>query len=225
MKKILTIGIILITANLFSQRIIDKEVGEFNEIKVFDLIEVNLIKSDENRILIKGDNVDDIKFVNKDGKLKLRMELEKKFQGEDTLIEVYYTDLDIIDGNEGATIVCNEQIEQDRIELRAQEGSKIKIGMDVENVDIRAVTGGIIEASGIATNQVIVLNTGGVFEGKELKTQVSSVKISAGGEAELYASEKVDINVRAGGDVYVYGNPRDVNKSTLAGGRIYIKDF
>lgn len=224
MKNILTLCLFFITLNAVSQRTIDKEVGEFNKIKVFDLIEVNLIKSDENRILIKGDNVYDIKFVNKDGVLKLRMELEKKFRGEDTLIEVYYTDLDIIDGNEGAKIVCNELIAQNSIELRAQEGARIKIGMDVENVDVRAVTGGIIEASGIATNQVIVLNTGGIFEGRDLKTQVASVKISAGGEAELHASEKVDINVKAGGDVYVYGNPREVNKNTLAGGRIFIKD-
>ena len=225
MKKLITLCFILVVANAFSQRIIDKDVGEFNEIKVFDLIEVNLIKSDENRILIKGDNVYDIKFTNKNGTLKLRMQLEKKFQGEDTLIEVYYTDLDIIDSNEGAKIVCNELVEQDHIELRAQEGAQIKIGMDVENVDIRAVTGGIVEASGLAKNQVIVLNTGGIFEGRELKTEVASIKISAGGEAELYASEKVDINVRAGGDVYVYGNPEEVNKNTLAGGRIFIKDY
>jgi hypothetical protein len=152
------------------------------------------------------------------------MELDKKFQGEDTFVEVYYTDLRIIDGNEGAKIVCNELIEKEKIEIRAQEGSHIKIGMDVKDVEMKAVTGGIIEASGLAKNQIIVLNTGGVFEGRELLTEVASVKISAGGEAELYVSEKVDINVKAGGDVYVYGNPKDVNKTTLAGGRIVFKN-
>ena len=224
MKKLLTFSLLLISALSFAQRIVDKEVGEFREIKVFDLIEVNLIKSNENRILIKGDNVDDIKFVNKDGILKLRMQFEKKFRGEDTFIEVHYTDLSVIDGNEGAKIVCNETVIQNRIELRTQEGAQIRIGMEVENVDIRAVTGGIIEASGKATNQFIVINTGGIFEGKELRTEEASVKISAGGEAELFVSEKVDINVKAGGDVYVYGNPREVNKNTFAGGRIYIQD-
>lgn len=224
MEKIFTLCLAFVTLTAFSQRIIDKKVGDFNEIKVFDLIEVNLIKSDENRILIKGDNVHDIKWANKNGTLKLRMQLEKKFRGEDTLIEVYYTNLDIIDGNEGAKIVCNELVEKESIELRAQEGAKIKIGMDVKNVDIRAVTGGIIEASGLAKSQFIVLNTGGVFEGKELRTEVASIKISAGGEAELYVSDTVDINVKAGGDVYVYGNPRQVNKNILAGGRVYIKD-
>lgn len=224
MKQIITICLALITISAFSQRTIDKDVGEFNEIKVFDLIEVNMIQSDENRISIKGRNVDDIKWTNKEGTLKLRMELEKKFHGEDTFIEVYYTDVDVIDANEGAKITCNEMVKKNKLELRAQEGATIHVGMDVTVVDVRAVTGGIIEASGLAENQSIVLNTGGIFEGSDLRSQISDVKISAGGEAEVFASERVDINVRAGGDVVVYGQPKEVNKSTFVGGRIRIVD-
>ncbi|MCP4976583.1 MAG: DUF2807 domain-containing protein, partial [Maribacter sp.] len=123
-----------------------------------------------------------------------------------------------------AKIVCNELIKQDHLEIRTQEGAQIKAGLDVVNLDVRAVTGGIVEVSGLAENQWIVLNTGGIFEGRELKTSNTEIKITAAGEAEIFASNKVDINVKAGGDVYVYGNPRSVNKKTLAGGRVYIKD-
>ena len=224
MKRILFLFAAIISLTASAQRMIDKEVGDFNKIKVFDLIEVNLIKSDENRITIKGENVYDIKVVNDDGVLKLRMQLEKKFTGEDTFIEVFYKHLDIIDGNEGAKIVCNELIKQDHLEIRTQEGAQIKAGLDVVNLDVRAVTGGIVEVSGLAENQWVVLNTGGIFEGRELKTSNTDIKITAAGEAEIFASDKVDINVKAGGDVYVYGNPRSVNKKTLAGGRVYIKD-
>ncbi|MEM8999694.1 MAG: head GIN domain-containing protein [Bacteroidota bacterium] len=224
MKTIVTICVALIAFTSFSQRIIDTEVGEFNKIKVFDLIEVNLIQSDENRILIKGWNVDDIKWVNKNGTLKLRMQLDRKFRGEDTLIEVHYTNLNVIDGNEGAQITCNELVEKSSIELRAQEGARIRIGMDVDYADVRAVTGGIVEASGLAKNQTIVLNTGGIFDGRELRTSNADVKITAAGEAEVFASDRIDINVKAGGDVRVYGNPKEVNKSTFAGGRIFFID-
>ncbi len=224
MKKISTLLILAFTLTAFSQRTIDTEVGDFDKIKVFDLIEVNLIQSDENRIMIKGRNVDDIVWMNRDGVLKLRMKLDKKFTGEDTFIEVYYTDLNVIDGNEGAQITCNEMVNQNTIELKAQEGSKIHIGMDVGHAEIRAVTGGIIEASGLARSQSIVLNTGGIFEGRELRTSTAKVKISAGGEAEVFAMEEIDINIKAGGDVDVYGQPKKVNKSTFVGGRVRIVD-
>ena len=224
MKKILLLFAFVSSLTISAQRMVDKEVGDFNKIKVFDLIEVNLIKSDENRITIKGENVYDIKVVNTDGTLKLKMQLDKKFRGEDTFIEVFYKHLDVIDGNEGAKIVCNELIKQDRLEIRSQEGAQIKAGLDVVDLEVRAVTGGIVEASGLAENQWIVLNSGGIFEGRDLKTFNTDIKITAAGEAEIFASDKVDINVKAGGDVYVYGNPRSVNKKTLAGGRVYIKD-
>lgn len=224
MRKLYTWGLLVLPLLTFAQRIIDTEVGEFKEIKVFDLIEVNLIQSDENKIMIKGWNVDDIIWTNKKGVLKLRMQLDKKFQGEDTMIEVYYTNLDVIDGNEGAQITCNEMVQKSKIELRTQEGAKIHIGMDVDYADIRAVTGGIVEASGLAKNQTVVLNTGGIFDGRDLRTANTDVKISAGGEAEVFASEAVDINVRAGGDVNVYGKPKKVYKKTFVGGRIHIVD-
>lgn len=223
MKSIITVCLLLLTVTAFSQRIVDKQVGNFNEVKVFDLIEVNLIHSDENRVLIKGKNVDDIQIVNNNGKLKIRMQLDKIFTGEDTFVEVYYTKLEVIDGNEGAKIISNEQIQQNTIKLRVQEGAKIKVGLDVAYVDVRAVTGGIVEASGLAKSQDIVLNTGGIFEGRSLKTENSKIKISAGGESEIYATESVDINIKAGGDVNVYGNPKEVNKNTFAGGRVHIK--
>ncbi|SHG84558.1 head GIN domain-containing protein [Flagellimonas flava] len=225
MKNLAILCFSLFASMAFSQRMIDTEVGDFNKIKVFDLIEVNLIQSeDENRIVIKGRNVDDIIWMNRDGVLKLRMKLDKKFLGEDTMIEVYYTDLDVIDGNEGARITCNELVNKSKIELRAQEGAKIHIGMDVDYAEIRAVTGGIVEASGLAKNQSIVLNTGGIFEGRALRTEKTDVKISAGGEADVFASDQVDINVKAGGDVHVYGKPKRVFKNTFAGGRIYVVD-
>lgn len=224
MKKLITLCFVLVATISFAQSIVNKEVGSFSEIKVYDLIEVNLIKSDVNKIMVKGHNVYDVKFVNKNGVLKLRMDADSKFQGEDTFVEVYYTSLSIIDGNEGARIVCNELIQQNNLTLKTQEGAKIVVGMEVKDVDIRAVTGGVVEASGLAKNQIVVINTGGVFDGRGLKSEVASIKISAGGEAELYATEQVDVNVKAGGDVFVYGNPKTVNKNTLAGGRIVFKD-
>lgn len=224
MKKVIVVCLFFICLNAFSQRTIDRNVGDFTEVKVFDLIEVNLIKSDENKVLIKGRNVDDIQIANKNGVLKIRMQLNRKFQGEQTFVEVYYKELHVIDGNEGAKITFNEMVEQSAIELKVQEGAKIIAGLDVDYVNVRAVTGGMIHASGMALQQQIVLNTGGVFEGRELVSELSRLKITAAGEAEVFVKNEIDINIKAGGDVHVYGNPEIVNKSTLAGGSIYIEN-
>jgi len=220
MKQILYIVACLLSTTIIAQNPLDKNVGDFNEVKVYDLIEVNLIKSDENRVVITGDDVEDVEVFNKDGKLKIRMAFQKTFNGLKTFVAVHYTDLDIIDGNEGAFISSNELMEQDDIILKAQEGARIKVGLDVKNVEIRAVTGGIVETRGRANRQEIVLNTGGVYEGKEFETKSTKVTIRAAGDAEVFASDRVDAKVRAGGDIQIYGNPNNVKEDRLFGGRI-----
>ncbi len=224
MKKIVTFCLALTTFSLVAQRQVVKEVGDFHELKVFDLIEVNLIQSDENKVVIKGENTYDVKVINQNGKLKLRMELDTRFHGEDTYIEVYFKEIETIDANEGAQIVASEMIEQDEIELKAQEGGRIKVGLQVDRTKVRAVTGGIVQASGLSKSQEIKINTGGVFEGRELLTKKTKVGITAAGEADINASDKAEIRVTAGGDVYVYGNPKEIDEKRLAGGRIFIKD-
>ncbi|MBR9844619.1 MAG: DUF2807 domain-containing protein [Algicola sp.] len=220
MRTILAIALVITTSLLTAQNPIEKGVGDFSEIKVFDLIEVNVIKSDTNRVEITGDDIEDVEVINKNGTLKIRMKLDKIFNGEKTFVAVYYTTLKVIDGNEGAFISSNELITQDYIELRAQEGARLKIGLDVKNVDIKAVTGGIIETRGKAVSQDITLNTGGMYEGKLFETKNTSVNIKAAGEADVYASKEVNANVFAGGDVFIYGNPENVNESTTLGGRV-----
>lgn len=224
MGKLLVLGCLLISFVGVSQRTVEKSVGDFKIVKVYDLIAVNLIESNENKVLVKGDNVDDIQIVNKNGTLKIRMALDKIFHGEDTFVEVYYKNIAVIDGNEGAQITVNETLNQEMIELRTQEGAKIKVGLDVQDVVVRCVTGGIVEAAGKTNAQEVVLNTGGVFEGKPLVSKRGTVKITAGGEAAMHTSDAIDISIRAGGDVVVYGNPKEVNKNTFAGGRVQIKD-
>jgi hypothetical protein len=220
MKTFITATFLLITTLLTAQNPKEIGVGEFNEVKVYDLIVVNLIKSNEAKVVITGDDIEDVELINNDGKLKIRMKFDKTFNGTNTFVAVYYTSIDIIDGNEGAFISSNELIEQNQIELRAQEGAQLKIGLDVDQVTIKAVSGGIIETRGKAISQNITLNTGGVYEGKSFETQNTTVNIRAAGEADVYASKTVDAKVIAGGDVYIYGNPENVKEKTTLGGRI-----
>lgn len=224
MKNILATLTLLITTMVFSQSEITKTIGEFSELKVYDLIEVELIKSNKNEVVISGRNKNDVVFVNKNGKLKIRMNLEESFDGDNTNVKLYYTNVDIIDANEGAKIRSNDKIKQYEIELRAQEGGEINLELKVTTADIKSVTGGVIEVSGKSQNQNISISTGGIYKGKDLKTESTEIAIRAGGEADVNATELLDIKIRAGGDVFVYGNPKKINKSKALGGRIKYMD-
>ncbi|NNL01723.1 MAG: DUF2807 domain-containing protein, partial [Eudoraea sp.] len=66
---------------------ISMNLANFTEVKAFDGISVNLIKSNENKAVITGANTDKVNFVNSDGILKIRMEITKIFSGYRTFVD------------------------------------------------------------------------------------------------------------------------------------------
>ena len=220
MKKFIFLLSIALSFSLSAQDTIEKSVGEFSTLKVYDLINVKMIKSDENRAVIVGDNRKEVQIINKNGKLKIRMNLEESYDGNNTVVKLYYTSVEVIDANEGAKITVEDPIEQFEIDLKTQEGGEITAQLKTTYANMRAVTGGIINVSGSSKNQDISIYTGGVFNGEDFKTQQTEVSINAAGEAYLNASEYVDVRIKAGGDVYIYGNPKKVDESKVLGGRI-----
>jgi hypothetical protein len=197
------------------------ELDTFTEVKGFDGLSINLIQSDVNKAVVTGANTDKVDFVNNDGVLKVRMQIDKIFSGYRTFIDLYYTEeLIIIDVNEDARIYSEETITQDVLELKAQEGGELDINAEVEQLLIKTVTGGVIKTQGTSDLQDVAINTGGVYEGKGLKTKFSTVNVNAGSRAEIYAFEYVKVTVKAGGEVLVYGDPAKMEEKTVFGGTV-----
>jgi hypothetical protein len=215
MKKIIFLLSIALSFSLSAQDTIEKTIGEFSTVKFYDLINVKMIKSSENKAVIAGDNRKDVQIINKNGKLKIRMNLEESYDGNDTVVKLYYTSVEVIDANEGAKITVEDPIEQFEIDLKTQEGGEITVQLKTTYANMRAVTGGIINVSGTSKNQDISIYTGGVFNGEDFKTEQTEVSINAGGEAYIFASEHVDVRIKAGGDVYIYGDPKTVEKQSF----------
>ncbi len=208
--------------SIFAQNSIEKQMGDFTEVKVYDLIYVNLIPAEENKVVLTGKDAQDISLSNKDGVLKIRMETSKLFSGSNTSVAVYYKDLAIIDANEGTKINSDHSITRDVLKLKTQEGGEIKVIVEVNELISKAVTGGKIQVNGTAITHDLHINTGGVLKGKDLITETTKVKIKAGGDAEINASELAEINIKAGGDVFVYGNPKVIDQNKLFGGRVKV---
>lgn len=200
---------------------VTQTVGKFSEIKVFDGISLDLIKSSENKIVISGANTDKVAVVNNDGILKIRMQIDKMFSGYRTFVDLYHTgDLKVIDVNEDAKISSDDTFTQDVLELKAQEGGDIELSCQVDQLLIKAVSGGEIMVSGFAKNQDVIINTGGAYQGKTFKTNYTTIDVSAGGNAEIYATDYVRANVKGGGEVLVYGNPTKMDEKKVFGGKI-----
>ena len=222
MKKIILILFALVSQFNYGQTTID--LSDFDDVKVFDKLNVTLIASNENKAVITGTNQSEVEVVNKRGLLKIRMDVTKLMSGDGIKVTLYFKKIQSIDANEGSIIVCEDPFKQTTLDLATQEGAQITAVLNVDKTKIKAYSGGIINVSGKAVTQSVIINSGGILKASELQTSQTTVSISAGGNAEINASTLVDAKVKAGGDIYIYGKPKQIIQETLLGGRITEKE-
>lgn len=218
MKKLIIGAAILFVQMSFGQ--VTKELGDFDTVKVYDKLSVKLVQSSENKIVIKGAREAELEAVNKNGILKLRMPFPKLLSGNDLEVTLYYKHIELIDANEGATVSSKETIKATSFKVSAQEGAKINVDLNVDKLKVSSVSGGEITVTGKADNLEAGLGAGGYFLGSKLATSQTKVSVSAGGKADVNASTLVDAKVSAGGSIYIYGKPKQINQKTVFGGKI-----
>jgi hypothetical protein len=202
----------------FSQTTI--KLDNFDQLKVFDQLNVTLIPSNENKVVVSGNNESNFETVNKNGVLKLRMKLTKILSGSDIKVSLYFKNIKSIDANEGSIVSSNSIFKQTTMDLSSQEGAMIEVDLDVESTTVKLNSGGIINISGKAITQKATITSGGIFNAKYLKTSQTSISISAGGSADVNASTLVDAKVKFGGNIRIYGKPKEIKQETFAGGTI-----
>lgn len=225
MKKYIPFFLLIFTMTLSAQK---KEItipitGNFSEIKVYDKIHADLIPSDENKVVVTGLDKNKISAEVKNDKLKVQMSIDNLWKETDTNVKIYYNAADIIDGNEGSTLNLKGLIRQEKLKLRVQEGANISGQVNVKDLHIKAVSGGSIAITGRTTSQTVDVKTGGEYQGQELISENTKVTVTAGGSAAVNAKDYCGANVKAGGAIAVYGNPKTLDQKKVFGGKIIKK--
>ena len=208
-----------------SQAPITKSLGEFSELKVYDLINVELIQSTENKIEITGEKSEivKVKTVNNTLKLSLPFSLNpsKNAANGEIFIQLFYKDiLTVIDANQGAIITAKD-FQQDEVEIRAQERAFINVVLKAKNIVVKAISGGIVKLTGTANNQDVDVDLYGVYHGFGLKVENSAmVKSGTGAKAEIFAGKVLNAKVSFGGSIFYKGMPDVIKDKKVIGGII-----
>ena len=104
MKTKILLAILLITQGMFSQNENNRKIGDFKILKAYDLVNIELIKAEENYAEVTGEHSNNIVIKNKNGELKVRMGLERRFRGANTKVKIFYNNIDKIYVHEGVFI-------------------------------------------------------------------------------------------------------------------------
>lgn len=217
MKKVVFITLLFCTVAIAQ---IERKLGDFTKVTVFDKIDVQLIPSSENKVILSGSGAESVEIVLKNNELKLRMPVTQLLAGGAISATVYFTKLEAVETNEGSYLGCDAIVKSTSFEIIAKEGSKIKMNLDVYLLKARTANGSVLMVTGKAKNQDVIVNSGGIYQADRLLTEQTIITGNAGGDALVFATELVDAKIRAGGTILIYGNPKHINQKTIAGGTI-----
>jgi len=219
MKKIALV-FTLFCSIAFSQETVTKNFGDFNELKVYNGLTVEIQKSNTSKIEISGSQSSDVIVKNVDGVLKIRLRIPDSFIAKDVKVRLFYENLNVLDANEGSTIVSKELIKQKHLEVRVQEGAKINLKVSTKHLNVKAVSGGIIKLLGKTRNQIIEATTGGIYKSFNLISEESTVVAASGANVKINTTELLDAKVRFGGTILYKGKPEILKTKKVIGGSI-----
>ncbi len=224
MKK-LALLLILSCSILFAQEPITKNLGDFNTIKIYNGLTVELQKAAKSKIEISGSKSDQVSIKNSNGILKIRLKFPEGFTAEDVKIKLYYnSNIDVLDANEGAKIISDETINQQHLEVKVQEGANIELPIEIKHLVVKAVSGGIIRLTGATQNQTIEATTGAIYNAFDLQSTQTIVTAASGARVEVKTSEVLDAKVRFGGSIFYKGTPEVLKTKKIIGGTIKDKN-
>lgn len=225
MKKYIVSILFLLSISLHSQTTITKTLGDYSILKVYNGIELELIKSDKQELVITGEKSEKVKVKNSNNTLKIYLKFPETLANGKVKIVLYYSkNINTVDANEGATITA-KNFKQSQLEVKTQEGALINMVIETKHLTVKSVSAGVVKLSGTTKNQNVEVSDSGVYHGYNLiATDASIIRAAIGGKAEVNVGETLDAKIRFGGTIFYKGNPEVLKTKKVLGGTIEAKN-
>ena len=224
MKKIIYILALVVLPNLLSAQT-ERKIGDFQKLSVYDGINVELIKSDTNRVEINGKNTAYIVVKNKNGDLKIRLSVERRFSGNRTKVSVFYKNLYSVISHEGANVFSKDTINQADLNLKANSGSRQNMIVKLNTLQATATAGAKINIKGLAKYQELSATTGAEIMVSKVENEEANVVSTTGALIDVSTTKDLKVNSKIGGIINVHTKTDKITEKISVGGAVnYLYD-
>ena len=224
MKKIIYILALVVLPNLLSAQT-ERKIGDFQKLSVYDGINVELIKSETNRVEITGKNTAYIVVKNKNGDLKIRLSVERRFSGNRTKVSVFYKSLYSIISHEGANVFSKDTINQADLNLKANSGSRQNMIVKLNTLQATATAGAKINIKGSAKYQELSATTGAEIMASKAENEEANVVSTTGALIDVSTTKDLKVNSKIGGIINVHTKTDKITEKISVGGAVnYLYD-
>ncbi|HIB37206.1 head GIN domain-containing protein [Mesonia sp.] len=194
----------------------------FTEVKTESGWKVQLVKSNENKIVVRANEnlIEQLDYYINNERLTLGS--KNNIQSGTRELTLYYTeDLNLIKSSSGSSVDSEDVLEQEHIIVDASSGSSIELQLKVKKTTVDVSSGAKVELEGTSIYFDGDASSGSRIKAKNLKTKECIVDASSGGNIDIYNEGSLKANASSGGNIDYYGNPEKVSTNeSISGGNI-----
>jgi hypothetical protein len=208
--------------------VVDRHLSGFHAVDVAGSFDVYITQgaSESVKVEAPADIIDHIKTVVENGVLRIYNKNDGFHWGDlfghHQKIRVYVAikDVNAISVTGSGDAFFKDGIHANSLKLNVSGSGDMTGRIDAKTLESDISGSGDMKLSGHADNSTVSVVGSGDFTARGLTTMSTTVHVSGSGDAQIYASDKVDASVAGSGDVNYSGHPKSVHKNKSGSGDI-----
>lgn len=203
----------------------ERSVTEFNTIELdgaMDVIIKERLLSERNRVVVHADQnvLPHVKTVLQGGKLKLS--IDKCVKGNTPVeVYVYVNEISKVENDGSGTIRSENMLKSDRFDIEQNGSGTVTLQVRANRLVVENDGSGIIRLSGNANTIEVDHDGSGVSELFDIQTKEAKVDLSGSGIVNVYASDKMKLNLNGSGSIRYKGTPQELKTNKNGSGEIH----
>lgn len=198
-----------------------RDVSKFYGVDVSSGIDVFIMQSEDNTVLVRADeNLHDIIETRVSGDI-LRISSHKNIRSAKAK-EVYVgiKELKEIKVSSSGDLIGEGPFNCKELKIKISSAGDVDLEVYANELKVDISSSGDADLKGRSDYLDASLSSAGDLKAFNLQTKVCRVKVSSAGNAEVYATDELDMNASSSGDIFYKGDARIVNMSASSAGKI-----
>ena len=218
----------------------------FDEIKVAQSINAEVVKSDEEKVVVTApdDIIDDILVENTNGQLYIHFKPNLNISARNVAVKIFAKDFSSIKASSSASIIVKDTFTQDKTDIQVSSSGSIKGDLEANdlsiavsssgtysgkiwavNLDTQVSSSGDVVISGKTKNATMKSSSSGTLNAKNVITENAELSASSSGDISLSVSNQLNASASSSGDINIYrkGNLNVLSQKESSGGSVSIQ--
>jgi hypothetical protein len=197
----------------------ERDVQDFNRLKVSTGIDVKLSQGNSHRVIIKAneDIIDDVESEVVGGTLKLYVDRNWFWGGATVEAEITFVELNSIDVSAGSDVESDGLLTFEDLEIEASSGSDLRLNLEAYDVKLRTSSGSDANLRGAARNFEARASSGSDISAYDFEVENAILECSSGSDVKANVSRTMKVKASSGSDIHYRGDPELLEVNTSSG--------